>query len=206
MVNLSLEASRAYTKRARDSRIIFGARLLKFRNSALVLEDKYALSNAVTNAFPINTREIKFPTGHPRDISSEFLKHCTLLAEDSARENLSKIAVEATLYYAHITRLLTSSGQVSDSNRAEARKYTERANELLKKAAEYCTRSFSGATELAKAVERSLQLMGKEWYEEVSQEEIEAIKAAMVSSRSGIATHSGHWYNCENGHPVSTRY
>jgi hypothetical protein len=45
--------------------------------------------------------------------------------------------------------------------------------------------------------------MAKEWYEEVTTEEIEAIKAAMVSGSQGIATHPGHWYNCKNGHPVS---
>ncbi|KAL4954401.1 hypothetical protein BDW69DRAFT_183532 [Aspergillus filifer] len=26
---------------------------------------------------------------------------------------------------------------------------------------------------------------------------------AMVSGRVGMATHSGHWYNCENGHPFA---
>jgi hypothetical protein len=44
--------------------------------------------------------------------------------------------------------------------------------------------------------------MKKQWYEEVTAEEINAIKAAMVSGSQGIATHSGHWYNCENEHPV----
>jgi hypothetical protein len=58
-------------------------------------------------------------------------------------------------------------------------------------------------SECGRSYERSRridQVARKEWYEEVSPEELAAIKAAMVS---GIATHSGHWYNCENGHPVS---
>jgi hypothetical protein len=42
-----------------------------------------------------------------------------------------------------------------------------------------------------------------EWYEKVTADELAAIKAAMVGGPGGIATHSGHWYNCQNGHPVS---
>lgn len=34
-------------------------------------------------------------------------------------------------------------------------------------------------------------------------EEIEAIKKAMLSGPRGIASHSGHWYNCVNGHPFA---
>lgn len=46
-------------------------------------------------------------------------------------------------------------------------------------------------------------MLGREFYEEVTEEEIEAIKRAMLGGRGGIASHSGHWYNCVNGHPVS---
>jgi hypothetical protein len=48
-----------------------------------------------------------------------------------------------------------------------------------------------------------MKLLGREWYEVVTPEELAVIKAAMVSGPRGIATHSGHWYNCANGHPVS---
>ncbi|KAJ5186321.1 hypothetical protein N7449_011085 [Penicillium cf. viridicatum] len=40
-------------------------------------------------------------------------------------------------------------------------------------------------------------------YETVTLEELQSIKTAMVSGRGGIATHSGHWYNCVNGHPFA---
>lgn len=62
--------------------------------------------------------------------------------------------------------------------------------------------SFHNATRLGTAVKDTIRLLGKEWYEPVSVEEIAAIKAAMVSGPRGFATHSGHWYKCQNGHPV----
>ncbi|KAJ5520817.1 hypothetical protein N7463_001270 [Penicillium fimorum] len=40
-------------------------------------------------------------------------------------------------------------------------------------------------------------------YETVTLEELQSIKTAMVSGRGGIASHSGHWYNCVNGHPFA---
>jgi hypothetical protein len=66
-----------------------------------------------------------------------------------------------------------------------------------------CTQPFQNADILGDAVEEMIKLLGGEWYELVTPEEVAAIKAAMVSGPGGIATHSGHWYNCANGHPVS---
>lgn len=77
------------------------------------------------------------------------------------------------------------------------------AKELLRKALLLCKQPFKGADTLVAAVDMSLKLLGMEFYVEVSKEEIEAIKQAMVSGPGGISTHSGHWYNCVNGHPVS---
>ena len=40
-------------------------------------------------------------------------------------------------------------------------------------------------------------------YETITLEELQLIKIAMVSRQGGMATYSGHWYNCATGHPVS---
>ncbi|KAE8442625.1 hypothetical protein EG329_002982 [Mollisiaceae sp. DMI_Dod_QoI] len=77
------------------------------------------------------------------------------------------------------------------------------AKQLLEDAREVCKQPFQNAESLRNAVEESIRLMKKQWYEEVTAEEINAIKAAMVSGSRGIATHSDHWYNCENGHPFA---
>lgn len=64
----------------------------------------------------------------------------------------------------------------------------------------------SQTSALREAVEVTMRLHEGPRYEEVTPEELAAIKTAMVSGNRGIATHSGHWYNCENGHPVCFRY
>jgi hypothetical protein len=48
-----------------------------------------------------------------------------------------------------------------------------------------------------------LRMLRKERYKLVIVEELTAIKKAIVSRSSGIATYSRHWYNCQNGHLVS---
>ncbi|KAK4101149.1 hypothetical protein N658DRAFT_426189 [Parathielavia hyrcaniae] len=52
-------------------------------------------------------------------------------------------------------------------------------------------------------VEETMRLFDGPRYETVTPEEIAAIKSAMVAGPGGIATHSGHWYTCRNGHPFA---
>lgn len=78
---------------------------------------------------------------------------------------------------------------------ADARKNLERASLLFEQ-------PFQHAEKLKEAVQGTIQLLQRERYETVSYEEVAAIKRAMVTGPTGLATHSGHWYNCLNGHPV----
>jgi len=117
-----------------------------------------------------------------------------------------------------------------DSNKAND--VVAEAKSILLDANELCQQKFQNSDVLGNAIEETLRLLGKEWYEEVTPEEVAAIKvsngltrfgnnstllytrnkqtdpisqAAMVSGSRGIATHSGHWWNCMNGHPVITQ-
>lgn len=65
-----------------------------------------------------------------------------------------------------------------------------------------CDAPFDGAQQLQRDVEAAQQLLGCQWYESVTAEELAAIKVAMVSGPQGLATHSGHWYKCANAHVV----
>jgi hypothetical protein len=203
LANLSLESSAASAKRNRDQRITFSIHLLSLKVRCLVLEDKYDVLCAARSKLLANASLPKLPGGNPVTLSGPFLNDCTNLIRTSISESLPKIAVEAILYFSRIARLLNVSGLCPSEHRKTALEYKTAATQCLGRAAQLCTQPFQGAKELAQAVEQAARLLGKEFYEEVSKEEIEAIKKAMVSGRGGIATHSGHWYDCENGHPFA---
>ncbi|KAK3984517.1 hypothetical protein QBC44DRAFT_336811 [Cladorrhinum sp. PSN332] len=79
---------------------------------------------------------------------------------------------------------------------------SETAKQFLTHALELCE-SHDVVKAHREEVEMALGLFADTRYEEVTPREIEDIKSAMVSGSGGIATHSGHWYNCENGHPFA---
>jgi hypothetical protein len=113
--------------------------------------------------------------------------------------------VEVKLYYAEIAVLLRTHRGVPGME-TETTAYGVKAKEYLQEAERLCGKGFRNADELLKTVKKLLKLLDEKWYEEVTSKELEAIKLAMVSGHGGISTHSGHWYNCENGHPVSLIY
>ena len=123
--------------------------------------------------------------------------------DDCMAENLWKLNAEGTLHYARIVRLYELYCHSQNADIGNASEHVDIAKGLLEAAKDICARGFRNAEILLKAVEESSKLFGKEWYEQITAEELVAIKAAMVNGPDGIATHSGHWYNCANGHPVS---
>jgi len=46
------------------------------------------------------------------------------------------------------------------------------------------------------------RLCEKERYEVLTEVELVAIRGALTKGPEGLATHSGHWYKCRNGHLV----
>ncbi|UPX11033.1 uncharacterized protein EKO05_0001659 [Ascochyta rabiei] len=199
MAQISLESIGMSKEQDRDQRITLGGRLYHLRVRQVILNDKFEVLR------PLRSKSvtIDFPGGSPIDQSGSFLHDCSELIKDSKISKSPKLAVEATLYYAHIARLLGSSGGIQQAPNPKAMQYRESAKALLEDAEELCESAFSGRDQLKNGVEQSLRLLGREFYAEITTEELEAIKRAMVSGRGGIATHSGHWYNCVNGHPFA---
>jgi hypothetical protein len=186
---------------ARDRQITLGGRMAQIRTEFVVLNDKFSIAQALKST-PAGA-SIKFAGGAPGQLATPFLQTCRTFIGDCEVENLPKLAVEASLFYASIARSYESFCHSVKTDLDKAANYVKMAKELLDKAQELCRQPFQNAEILRSAVEESIRLLRKEWYEEVTAEEITAIKSAMVSGSGGIATHSGHWYNCENGHPVS---
>lgn len=195
MASMSLDANNPSKKQDRDQRITLGGRLYHLKVRQLILNDKFEVLRG------FKSRSIGFSGGPPAERSGSFLDDCGQLIKICKDANSPKLAVEATLYYAHIARLLSAS---SAPVAAKAAQYCESAKTLLEEAEKMCENAFQGRDQLKEGIEQFIRLLGREFYAEVTKEEIEAIKRAMVSGRGGIASHSGHWYNCENGHPVSS--
>jgi hypothetical protein len=186
---------------ARDRQITLGGRIAQIRTEFVVLNDKFGIAQALKST-PAGA-SINIPGGAPDRLATPFFQTCKKFIEDCDVENLPKLAVEASLFYASIARSYESFCHSVKADLNKATNYVKMAKELLDEAQKLCRQPFQNVEMLQSAVEESRSLLRKEWYEEVTAEEIIAIKSAMVSGPGGIATHSGHWYNCENGHPVS---
>jgi len=203
---LNLNSSAPATQQGGDERIKHGGHLLFLKVQCLILEDKFAVARLIRNDIAADIAMPDALGGLLVTQAGAYLNSCIISIESCKKDSLPKLAVETTLYYSRVAQLLTSSGLANDGDRKQVESHRENAKELLEQAATLCEQPFKGAKELAKAVECSLRLLGKEFYAEVTKEEIEAIKRAMVTGRGGIATHSGHWYKCVKGHPVSLSF
>lgn len=201
MAQMILDPSNAGKKQDRDQRITLGGRLYHLKVRQLILNDKFEGFRGYKSRSGCS--DLSFPGGSPTERSGSFLRDCEIFIKDCKNAHSPKLAVEATLQYAHVAFLFGSSGAIRDTDRPQATQYRETASGLLDEAEKLCENAFQDRDKLKQGIERALQMLGREFYEEVTKEEIEAVKRAMVSGRGGIASHSGHWYNCANGHPVS---
>jgi hypothetical protein len=187
----------------RDCRVTYRGSIAQIRVEHIVLRDKFSIIEALKAAN--STASIKIPGGNPSQLAKPFFQDCKKFIDECFDENLPKLGVEASLYYAGIARPYESYCRSTKVDIDKGLEYMNIARVVLERAREMCAQRFENADKLCKAVEESIKLLRKEWYEEVTAEEIAAIKIAMVSGPGGIATHSGHWYNCKYGHTVSPR-
>jgi hypothetical protein len=203
LAKLTIDNSAKSAKRDRDQCITLGGSLLEIKVRCLVLEDSFAIARAVTLKHYNTPLPLSFPSGAPDKKTEQIIKDCKKLIDDCILESLPKLAVEASLYYAHIAQLFGSSGLAKDTDRAKATGYRNTAKALLTQAEQLCESSFRDRDTLHQAIANATKMMNKEFYEAVSKEELEAIKKAMISGPGGMATHSGHWYKCVNRHPFA---
>lgn len=189
----------------RDRRITFRARLVKIRVEHIGLKDMFSIIQAALKSANFQAAS-QILLRDPGKLTHSYFKTCKKFIEDCYAEDLPKLGVEASLYYAGIARPYDSYCRSAAFDTEKATLYLNVAKLKLREAMKMCAKGFENADRLAEAIEDSLKLLTKQWYEEVTAEELAAIKTAMISGSQGIATHSGHWYNCANGHPVSTLY
>lgn len=198
MKQLSVEVS---AEVPRDRRIVLGARSMRIKLLYIILADKVETVQEINSISAGMTTKI--PGQDPIQLSTSFFKTCEVFIADCNTENLPKLNVAARLYYARAARLFQKYAASNQNSSTKATDYVATARAQLEEAKEMCTQPFQNAQILLLAVEQTLNSLRKEWYAPISASELSAIKDAMVAGPRGLATHSGHWYNCQNGHPVS---
>ncbi|KAK3045280.1 hypothetical protein LTR09_013053 [Extremus antarcticus] len=187
-----------------DHRITSGAMMMVIKIDCIVMEDKLMILSAPASESERALLNVSLFSGTSvsksiKQIFQSCAEHIALCGE----HRLPRLVVESTLNYARTVRLFGTSGALDAEDRQLATMEHEKAKILLESAAQLCKQGFRDADALSHAVSEALRLLQREWYEEVTVEELEAIKRAMVTGFRGIATHSGHWYNCANGHPFA---
>jgi hypothetical protein len=200
MADLSLE--NAVPTVERDRQVTLGGRAAQLKVESISLANKFSIVQAL-RSLPSGT-SIKIAGGAPDQLAKPFFQSCKSFITDCESGNLPKLGVEACLYYAMIAQSYRSFRSATATDTAKTSEYVKTAQELLERARGLCDKKFQNAELLREAIDASIKRLEMEWYEEVTADELAAIKAAMVSGPGGIATHSGHWYNCQNGHPVSS--
>jgi hypothetical protein len=186
----------------RDRRVTLGGRAAQLKLESISLADKFSIVQALTSL--LSGTSIKIAGGAPDQLAKPFFQSCKSFITDCEVESLPKLGVEACLYYATIAQSYRSFRSATATDIAKTSEYVKTAQELLERARGLCDKGFQNAELLREAIDASIKQLEIEWYEEVTADELAAIKVAMVGGPGGIATHSGHWYNCQNGHPVSS--
>lgn len=188
----------------RDHRITMGGSLIALHVDSILLLDSFRFSQQLQSTVAGSAiKSIKNPefSGDPKP--HEFIKSYNLFIEQCSTQTLPKFSVEAALLFARVAHAFQSYSHSIKTNIDGSSNFIKAATEVLDSAMDLCTQPFENVEKLRCAVEESLKLLGREWYEPVTAEEMRAIRDAMVGGRGGMATHSGHWYNCVRGHPVS---
>jgi len=125
-------------------------------------------------------------------LAKPFFQTCKEFIKECCVENLPKLGVEASLYYAGIVRSYESCCRANEVDINKASEQINIAKTMLEKAREMCAQGFENADNLLRAVEGLIKMLRKKWYEEINAEEIAATKAVMVRDSEGIATHFDH--------------
>lgn len=133
--------------------------------------------------------------------ANKFLDDCHAFILEATADILPRLAAQGIVAYSRVAKCLDCSCRSRGEGDGP---WVEEAKRLLETASTICRMDIEGIEAILADVEETLRLFEEDRYEKVTAEEIAAIKMAMVSGSAGIATHSGHWYKCCNGHAVGS--
>jgi hypothetical protein len=182
-----------------DNRVTLEGRFACVRIQAAIVTDQLRLLSRLNEEEDDASKFYQSPDKSVKVL----LKDCESFVKESSASSLPRLAIRGSLIYASIAKSLQSSRRSGVEPTQKVADYIATAKSQLDSAKELCNSPFDGAEQLRKDIEAAQRVLGREWYEPVTAEELEAVKGAMVSGPGGIFTHSGHWYKCQNGHTVS---
>ncbi|PYI22896.1 hypothetical protein BO99DRAFT_377209 [Aspergillus violaceofuscus CBS 115571] len=196
--------------RESDNQITLGARLIYIKSKEVMLSDTFK----VVDSSGKSATQPRLRFAKPSSTLIQVLKDCRDLITQANEGNFSRIVITATISFAKIAQLdawyhrshpgtTTSALHLKEKNGLEMLEDRfQTTRDLLADALKLCD-ELRNCPELQQKVQEMVRLYEGTRYEPVTLEELQSIKTAMVSGRGGIATHSGHWYNCVNGHPFA---
>ncbi|KAI4599940.1 hypothetical protein KJ359_001676 [Pestalotiopsis sp. 9143b] len=200
MENLSLDAETAVPDF--DRRVTLGASLIWLKAREIALQQRISMAKTAGLVTTDAQKSVQMR-------ATRFMKDCAELIADARKAFLIRIEVGAILALAKTSMLVAgyTRGQAELTPTTEKEKESferDKIKELLDSAAGACEKlQDAHGRQLQDAVQAMLRLYEGPRYEAVTSQELAAIKSAMVSGAGGLSTHSGHWYNCENGHPFA---
>ncbi|KAI9804271.1 MAG: hypothetical protein M1833_007078 [Piccolia ochrophora] len=184
-VNLSLDRSTPVT-----------GHFLKLKNFYVWIMDKLICVQTIMKRQ--SSSSVTAYGGRAIIATEKFFLHCNHFFQQSSQENVLNLNVEARIYHARAALLYQSLYPKSGStDTAQAKKHVEEAKVGLEEGLIICERPFRDAAMLRAAVEETHKQFSREFFEAVTAEEIANITLALT-----LGSTTGHWYNCQNGHPV----
>ncbi|KAL4804110.1 hypothetical protein BDV18DRAFT_166268 [Aspergillus unguis] len=192
------------TIREPDNQITLGAWLIHIRAQEVILSHTFKVITSSRNLATLIAKPPPNLTGA--------MNACLELITQANKAGLSRIVITATIVFAKLAQQEAwyrrtypgePTGDLHQSNGLQQFKdRTETIRGLLAAAAELCD-GLGNCPDLHEQLHGLIRLHERPQYETITPDELQSIKTAMVSGRAGIATHSGHWYNCANGHPFA---
>ncbi|KAF2858127.1 P-loop containing nucleoside triphosphate hydrolase protein [Piedraia hortae CBS 480.64] len=192
-----------------DHRIVLGAALLELKITTVLLEDRFLTFERAQKRFKETEQKLK-QANLGEDLGtnvSNFFRDCNEFITDSQEKKLPRLCVEGTICFAQIALQFASHSSRAtpgeEQHRKVANEYIETSKHLLDGAIDLCIETkFRDADTMLNAVAELKNLLNKQdRYEQVSTEELEAIRNAMTFGKAALRASA--WYTCVNGHPFA---
>ncbi|KAF5240849.1 hypothetical protein FAUST_4149 [Fusarium austroamericanum] len=180
---------------APDDQLLLGARLVILEAQQIQLMDAFMVSKSKGRKLHENALDLP--------CMDEWFKTFLAIMKDAMDVKLNRIVIATILGFAKIARgdAWTAKPEARSKSARKESVRIKAARELLPIAVDCCSKL--GDNDVLKKRVGDMVELYEPRHEEVTPEELASIRSAMVTGPHGMATHSGHWYNCVNGHPFA---